>query len=380
MKKWMEKLIDQLEFDWNKNSRPGSSSPSEQHSNGESFPPPTLTEEKATLLFLIDAFHKHLIEIDQHSIRKTREQLDEFSKQILNFDGEDLEATLFRFRQFISGYKIDEYTYIQKTFDDFKKIIWDFVDQLSEDLAGEELQDSAVQKNFTQLREAVDANSIDLLRTNARQFIDSYIELHSKNSERKKKKMHNVQRSLESVRKKLVEANHNMNVDHLTQSFNRKSFDEQIHQVLSLSKASRQNACLLMLDIDHFKKINDQYGHAMGDFVLVQLVVMLKEIFHESSDFVARTGGEEFAIILPGHDLDRALARAEKTLKKVSSEVFVKDTMKLKFTVSIGIAKLEQNENVDQWMQRADQALYNSKNSGRNCYSVAPSATIGRVA
>src|SRR5690606_32746289 len=137
--------------------------------------------------------------------RKTREHLDDYAKKILEAEGEDLERALFRFRQYFSGYRIDEYSYITKTFDDFKKIIWDFVDQLSEDLIYERIQDTEVQRSFEQLKEAVDANSIDLLRTNARQFIDSYIELHSKDSERREHKMVTIQKNLEAIKKKLVE-------------------------------------------------------------------------------------------------------------------------------------------------------------------------------
>lgn len=364
MKKWMEKLIEQFDFDWNHQSP----APKTDHPGV----PSKISEEIATILFLIDTYNKHLIEVDAHPIRKTRETLDDYAKQILNPANPDLPKTLFRFRQFFSSYRIDEYTYIQKTFDDFKKIIWDFVDELSEDLFYEQLQDEHIQKSLEELKEAVEANSIDLLRTNARQFIDTYIELHSKNEDRRTKRMESIQKNLHQVKKKLVEANHNMKTDHLTQAFNRKSFDEQIRQVHSLTRASRQPATLLMLDIDHFKKVNDNYGHDMGDFVLVELVKMLKEIFQRDADFVARLGGEEFCVLLPDYDLSKAVQKAEQTLNRVRSEVFVKDDMQLKFTISIGIAQLEVEESIEAWIKRADQALYFSKNNGRNRFSIAP--------
>ena len=364
MKKWMEKLIEQFEFDWKTDGRGEMSSTAEAAKD--------MSEEKATLLFMIDTYNKHLIDIDAHPVRKTREYLDDFAKHILATTGTDLERTLFRFRQFFSGYRIDESTYVQKTFEDFKKIIWDFADELSEDMEQEKSQDVEVQASFEQLREAVEANSIELLRTNARLFIDTYIELSSKKEVRRNKKMEHIQKNLSKLKRQLVEAKHDMNTDHLTQAFNRKSFDDQIQKVHKIMKTSQQPVTLLMLDIDHFKKVNDTYGHDMGDFVLVELVKILKEIFYKESEFVARLGGEEFGVVLPYHNLAQAVIRAEQALNKIRNEVFVKDDLQLKFTISIGVAQLEDGETVSSWIKRADEGLYTSKNSGRNRYSIAP--------
>jgi diguanylate cyclase (GGDEF)-like protein len=358
----MEKLVSQFDFDWNVNSQnaPGGTKA------------PSVSEEKATLLFMIDTINKHLVEIDAHPVRRTREILDDYAKQLLSSEGEALEKALFRFRQFFSGYRIDEYTYIHKTFDDFKKIIWDFVDELSDDLFAEKAQDQEVQASFQMLKEAVDANSIDLLKTNARLFIDSYVEYNSKKDQRRTKKIETIQKNLRHVKKRLVEASRGMNTDHLTQAFNRKSFDEQLKQTHRFTKSSKQPVCLLFLDIDHFKKVNDTFGHAMGDLVLIELVKILKELFYKEEEFIARLGGEEFAVILPNHNLAQAVTRAEAALNKVRAEVFVKDDMQIRFTVSIGIAQFEAGETAEHWLKRADEALYSSKNNGRNRYTIAP--------
>lgn len=371
MKKWMEKLIEQFDFDWKTSN---SAAP-----DAESRP--NISEELATLLYLIDMYNKHLIEVDSHPVRKTRESFDEFAKLILNSQPQEREKALFRLRQFFSSYRLAEHSYIEKTFDDFKNIIWDFVDELSVDLLQEQFQNSEVQSSLEQLKEAVEANSIDQLKTNARHFIDTYVEIQSKNSERFDRRVTAIQKNLDKVQKKLVEANHSMNIDHLTKAFNRKSFEERMNMVLRLTKASMKPASLLMLDIDHFKHVNDTYGHAMGDFVLVELVEMLKGCFNKDTDFVARLGGEEFSVLLSDQGLSEAVDRAQDLINRVRSEVFVKDDMQLSFTISIGVAQLEDGEDMDAWMKRADEALYASKNNGRNRYTVAPhKKTIFKVA
>ncbi len=356
MKQWVKKLVDQL--DWNEQEK-SSTAPHEE-----------MTEDRATLLYILDTYSKHLFEVDKQPVRRVRETFDNIVKGLVNSEHSS-EKILFQLRQFFSSYRIDEYTYIQNTFDDFKRIIWDFAEQLSDDVQYEQAKDAEAAKSLEQLREAVDANSIDALRSKSREFIDFYIKYQTQKDERRTKRMSTMKKSLSSVKKQLMEAHHNMRVDHLTQAYNRKSFDEQIKKHMQMSVISQYPVTLMTLDIDFFKKINDSYGHDIGDFVLKECVVLLKEVFHRDDDFVARIGGEEFAVILPGFNIESALVKAEEALKKIRSEVFVHGELKINFTVSMGIAQWTQNETPDQWIKRADTALYTSKQTGRNKYTVS---------
>lgn len=360
MKKWMQKLADQLDLDWKKNPE------------GPSETPMDMSEEQATILYILDVYNKHLIDIETQPVRKVRETLDAFAKEILKPDPAKTEKVLFRLRQFLSSYRIDEYTYIQKTFDDFRGIIWDFVDQLAAELSYEQGFDGQIQSSFEQLKEAVESNSIDVIKSQSRQFIDSYIEHQTHRDRRRSERIENIRRNLHSVKKQLVDANNSLKQDHLTGAFNRKSFDEQVKNYHNLNKIDSRPICMIMLDIDFFKKINDTYGHAMGDFVLVECVKMLKECFSRPNDFLARVGGEEFAIILPEMTLEGALTLAETALTKIRNEAIVQEDMRIKFTLSMGIAALVPGETPETWMKRADAALYDSKNTGRNKYTVAP--------
>lgn len=358
MKQWVKKLVDQL--DWS-DAEKGAPEPHED-----------ISEDRATLLYLIDTYSKHLYEVDKRPIRRVRETLDNFVKDLVAPAPSTPERLLFQIRQFFSSYRIDEYTYIQNTFDDFKRIIWDFAEQLSDDIQYEQAKDAEAARSLEQLREAVDANSIDALRSKSREFIDFYIKYQTQKDDRRVKRISSMKKSLTTVKKQLLEANHNMRVDHLTEAYNRKSFDEQMKKHMQMAVISQTPVSLIILDIDYFKKINDAYGHDIGDFILKECVKMLKEVFHREDDFVARIGGEEFAVILPSFTLEHAVVRAEEALNKIRKEIFVHGELKINFTVSMGIAQWSQNETQDQWTKRADSALYQSKQTGRNKYTLAP--------
>ncbi len=369
MKKWVEKLIEQFDFDW---AEGGTRQSGAIQAGG-------ISEERATLLFIIDTFNKHLVDFEGHPVRKTREVLDNFAKELLNPENANAEKVLFRFRQYYSTYRIDEAAYLQKTFEDFRSIIWDFVDQLAEDISEDQKDDFEVRQSLEELKEAVESNSIAELKNQSRRFIDSYMEKQFKKDKRRNTRMKSIRKNLNTVKKQLGEANTTARVDHLTQAFNRKTFDEYCDQHYKLFQASEQPVSILLVDIDHFKRINDTYGHEVGDYVLKELVATLQKLFPRESDLLARIGGEEFAVILPDFNSDHALKKAEEVLAKVRSEVYVHDHKEIRFTVSIGIAQLCKGESLAGWIKRADLALYNSKNTGRNKMTVAP-VTLTRVA
>ncbi|MCB0364949.1 MAG: GGDEF domain-containing protein [Bdellovibrionaceae bacterium] len=361
MRQWIRKLIDQFDFEWG-----------EQHTHEERAAP-SINDDRATLLFVIDTFNKHLVEIENKPVRKVRQILDEFARELIDPAKIDSERVLFRFRQFFSSYRIDEYTYILKTFDEFRAIIWDFVDQLSEDLTEAQQADVEIKQSLHCLREAVEANSIDDLKRQSRAFIDNYIEYQTRRDSSRSRRMESLQKNLDVVKKKLVQANQNMATDHLTGAFNRRSFDEKLMEHWKLASISQKPISLMILDIDHFKRINDTFGHATGDYVLQEFVKILHELFARNSDFVARIGGEEFAIILPDYQLEHAIKKADSTLDRIRHDVLVQDGHEIRFTSSMGIAQLEPGESAEAWMKRADKALYHAKNTGRDRFSIANS-------
>ena len=125
-----------------------------------------------------------------------------------------------------------------------------------------------------------------------------------------------------------------------------------------------------MLDIDHFKSVNDDYGHGAGDFVLQQTAKLISQNLRES-DQIIRYGGEEFLILLPGGDLDTAVTIAERIRKNIQEYPVEVDGHSIHITVSIGVATLAHQEPQAEGIKRADEALYTAKNNGRNRVEIA---------
>ena len=367
MKQWMQKLLEQFDVDWGTKSH----NPTNKAVD--------ISEDRATLLYVIDTYNKYLFEIDKQPTRKVREALDSFAKQLVNPEHAGSSDLLFKIRQFFSSYRIDEATYVNKTFDDFKRIIWDFADQLGEDLQFEQTKDAEARKSLEGLREAVESDSINDLKTRSREFINFYIDYQSNKDARRTKRMDSVKKNLNTVKKQLMEAHQTMRVDHLTNAYNRKSFEEQLAKYIRIHELSHTPVTLIMLDIDFFKKINDSYGHDIGDFVLKECVHLLKEVFNREEDFVARLGGEEFGVLLPEMNIEETRLKADEAMNRIRKEVFVHGNLDIRFTVSMGIAELKEGEVGQQLMKRADESLYEAKNSGRNKYVLSNVSPLKKV-
>jgi len=171
-----------------------------------------------------------------------------------------------------------------------------------------------------------------------------------------------LRRSLDSVRREA-------HTDALTGIANRRSFDERLKCELREAADTETPLSLLMVDIDHFKKFNDSFGHQLGDKVL-QLVAKILKTSIKGRDTVARYGGEEFAVILPETKLGGAAALAEQIRAAVASRRIVQKRTGEDFgtiTLSIGAATLRPEESGADFIKRADDALYAAKKDGRNC-------------
>ncbi len=352
MKRWVQKLVDQLGVDWDQN---------EAQQKAQS-----MSDAKASLLYILDTMSTHLIDIDGHPVRATRQKIDEFCQMLATSSQENADKVLFKIRQFYSSYRIDEFSYIQNTFDDFKNVIWDFADQLGEETKLLQNTDSEIEKNLNLLREAVESNSIEDLRARSREFIDFYIEVHTRREERRAKRMDSIQKSLNSVEQRLDEATKSASVDHLSGAYNRRGFDSILHKVHLNVQQKGQPAALAICDIDFFKRINDVFGHDIGDHVIKDCVRILKEVFFDQKYSVCRIGGEEFAIIMPNTPPERAIELSEDALERIRREVLVYQDKTINFTSSMGLAFSTPEEDPEAWVKRADEALYESKNNGRD--------------
>ena len=155
--------------------------------------------------------------------------------------------------------------------------------------------------------------------------------------------------------------------DPLTKLFNKRYLLDRLDSELKFARRHNTPLALLMLDLDHFKKVNDTYGHLAGDAVLANLAtVLVKAVRNE--DVVARFGGEELAIVLRAVPHDPAMLLAERLRRLVEGTVIAHHGKELRATVSVGVASWPSSkaDTVDQLMETADRALYRAKNGGRN--------------
>ena len=157
------------------------------------------------------------------------------------------------------------------------------------------------------------------------------------------------------------------NTDELTGILNRRSFTNFVEYEFDKAKTRSEPFSLIIIDIDFFKAVNDTHGHLVGDEILKSLALLM-ETFFRVADKVCRWGGEEFAVLLPTTSLTNAMLVAEKVRKKVEQQLYDNGTVKIKYTISIGVSEsLVVDNSADDIISRADDALYMAKNSNRNC-------------
>lgn len=160
--------------------------------------------------------------------------------------------------------------------------------------------------------------------------------------------------------------------DPLTALLNRRSFTEKANAAIAESAAEGSEVALIIVDLDHFKQINDNYGHPAGDAVIRAFADLLLGQFRNGRNLVGRFGGEEFGILLQGSDLPSAAASARQIQDALLTRTLpVSETLALQVTASFGVAVLHPDETLSSLVARADQALYRAKSEGRNRLGLA---------
>lgn len=173
---------------------------------------------------------------------------------------------------------------------------------------------------------------------------------------------------VETLNKRLE---HMSRVDGLTGLFNRRYWQERFDKVYKLAVRRENAVSVLILDIDHFKKVNDTYGHQAGDKVIQSLAQVIKRSIRET-DIAGRYGGEEFVVILSDTSAENAVGVAERIRLSAQRKVVWYEGQRIKFTVSLGLAEhSKQCQSAMAWLELADQSLYQAKETGRNQTVVA---------
>jgi len=216
-----------------------------------------------------------------------------------------------------------------------------------------------------------DAGSLAEMVLNAlTQMVESDAQLQQRLAQAEEK----LQQQAEQIQRQISEAR----TDSLTELPNRRAFRDELDRQIAQWQRKRIPFCLMMIDADHFKDLNDRYGHPAGDQVLRSLGEALRGTLREM-DLVARVGGEEFAALLPSTNAGEAIRAAQRVRAAVEAKRFHVDQHELSVTVSLGLASAEANDNAVSLIKRADEALYASKRAGRNCGHYHDGQTCRRI-
>ena len=192
------------------------------------------------------------------------------------------------------------------------------------------------------------------------------------NSERSRDELHamrgrlqETELEIERLQGELAQASDMVRIDPLTGMLNRKGMEEALDRELSRFQRHQSSLCLVLLDLDNFKKLNDTLGHQAGDEALIHLANVVREALRPQ-DTLARYGGEEFVVILPETPLDESVTVVTRLQRELTRKFFMRNNEKHLITFSAGVAELGRDETPQQALERADQAMYLAKRSGKN--------------
>ena len=250
---------------------------------------------------------------------------------------------------------------------DIRQVLGDLVNSLGKVLVEDQEEQAEIVNQISHLKGVIESNApLEAIKREAMEVISAIGRIAESRQQTHHTMLGALTEKLQSMRAELSEARREMELDPLTRVYNRKAFDQHFLRTFELSKLSSQPVCLLMVDLDHFKHINDRFGHPAGDLVLKHFADCCTHTFPRRGDFVARYGGEEFAIILQETTIDAAGMLGERLLQAMRNLSLNYQGQEVRATVSIGIAELSIADDASVWLQRADSALYRAKESGRN--------------
>ena len=269
-------------------------------------------------------------------------------------------------RRFFGDLRREEARFVGRSLATMRGVLWDFVSTLRHSFEQDRRSDDEVVDQLENLRTALAASSPEEIRAAATRVTQTLDVALVERRQRQEAAILTLGERLKEVRSELREAEVSAETDTMTGLPNRASFDERIRTSVTLHAYADQPECLLMLDLDHFKKINDKHGHRAGDAVLAAVGEMLLKLVFRRSDFCARYGGEEFVVILDDTSEEEGLRVAERLLRACRNMTVDFDGRPIQVTCSIGAAGIHPGDDEASWLEASDQALYRAKAAGRD--------------
>ncbi len=269
-------------------------------------------------------------------------------------------------RRFVDETRREEHDFLGGSLANMLEAIWAFISGLRHSLAFEQQTDQQVGHRLRRLEDAARGNSTERLKQEALETVKFVRQCASDRGEKQQTLIASLGSRLENMRAELSVVREQAACDSLTGLFNRISLDEHLERLVDLRNLFGRGMAMFMIDIDHFKWVNDTHGHPAGDTVLKAVSDSLAKCFLRKEDFVARYGGEEFAVVLQEGRREVITELSERCLHRLRDLEFDLGNEKLRITASLGVATLHERESPASWIERADQALYEAKDTGRD--------------
>ncbi len=369
---------------WNRNSNP---------TPAATVPPKTMATAKVaaplgpdfdraldTLRAVLRIFGEYAFDTERATAAEVNEQCSDLIRRVIladnrghDQDTHDEEASnpgprrdWGSVHRYLNEQRKHEQDFVTTSFGNLRQALREFAQCLTAAVSEDRASDKQVEGHLAKLMNAAAGSDTDAIRREALLVSEVVLKSISRRRDRETEQLVQLGKQVKLLRQELDQARAQATVDTLTQLYNRAAFDDEIDKVARLGLLLGSEPCLIMVDVDHFKQINDRYGHPSGDAVLRAVADNLVRHFLRKEDFVTRYGGEEFAIVVRDSTLEKVAGRAERAREVLAQLSITTPAGSVQVKLSAGVAALIPGESAANWVARADKALYAAKNAGRN--------------
>ena len=269
-------------------------------------------------------------------------------------------------REFVDAYCRGAGSHTRTVTGDLRQVVWVFIQNLNHTFAQDEATDARLREQLARLEKLAESSTTGELKREVLATVMTVSQTVEERRKRQREQMEVLGAQVRSLGTELESARRESETDPLTRLFNRKALDEYLARSVELYRAFGHETCLLLIDVDRFKGINDSLGHITGDEVLRKVSDSVMRTFLRKNDFVARFGGDELAVVLRETSIGDTLHVCERLLKSVRAIEIEREATRVKVTTSIGVAKLAPGHDIAGWIEAADKALYKAKQDGRD--------------
>jgi len=329
-----------------------------------------------TLAEVLAILGRHAFALEDVSAARRRDQFEGWSKHLTLRTpppgekrveaGELTSRSWAGIRHFVSQQRQQEKDHFSRSTGNLRTALWAVVQGLGWTVLDVQASDDKLRDELQRFMSTVRASPPEDVVRETWGLVDRLQDIVAQRQGRQKTHLRKLSEQMRIMRDELTEARRSMESDALTRLFNRRAFDGQLERIAALNTITGDISTLAMVDIDHFKVVNDTYGHPAGDEVLRQLGRCLSTTFPRKTDFIARYGGEEFVIVFERDSLKEVRPLADRLLDNVRELTVEVDDEVIGVTVSVGLAEQRAGEAAAAWLERADKALYRAKDEGRD--------------